>query len=149
MSTAPRFTIRVYGLLLHQRALLLSRENIKGECYTKFPGGGLEYGEGTLQCLKREFQEEAHIEVEPTQHFYTTEIFVPSAFGKEVQVMSIYYWVSSTQINRLSTVNAFSDSALRQNGDQQLFWQPLTELDPDDVDLPIDKIVVQRLLNQL
>jgi hypothetical protein len=36
MST---FTIRVYGLLLHEGRVLVSDEFIKGRRITKFPGG--------------------------------------------------------------------------------------------------------------
>ena len=53
------FTIRVYGILVNQeKQVLVSDEKIRGEYYTKFPGGGMEFGEGTRDCLKREFMEE-------------------------------------------------------------------------------------------
>ena len=59
------FNIRVYGILLNeQQQLLVSDEYIRGGYYTKFPGGGLEYGEGTRDCLKREFKEEMDLDVE-------------------------------------------------------------------------------------
>ena len=48
-----RFNIRVYGILINDRnELLVSDELIKGLQFTKFPGGGLEWGEGTMDCLK-------------------------------------------------------------------------------------------------
>jgi 8-oxo-dGTP pyrophosphatase MutT (NUDIX family) len=54
-------TVRVYGILLNERKeVLVSDELIRGNYFTKFPGGGLEFGEGTRACLQREFQEEMH-----------------------------------------------------------------------------------------
>jgi 8-oxo-dGTP diphosphatase len=45
------FTIRVYGILLNtNKQVLVSDEHIRGNYYTKFPGGGLELGEGT-RCI--------------------------------------------------------------------------------------------------
>ena len=48
------FNLRVYGILLGEnKKVLVSDEFIRGNYYTKFPGGGLEFGEGTRDCLKR------------------------------------------------------------------------------------------------
>ena len=53
------FNIRVYGILVNdQDQVLVADEYIRGGYYTKFPGGGLEFGEGTRDWLKREFKEE-------------------------------------------------------------------------------------------
>ncbi|MBW6489588.1 MAG: hypothetical protein K0B15_00205 [Lentimicrobium sp.] len=49
-----RFNIRVYGLIFHKGNLLVSNEFRLGIHMTKFPGGGLIFGEGALDCLKRE-----------------------------------------------------------------------------------------------
>ena len=41
------FNIRVYGILINdKKQVLVSDEFIRGGYYTKFPGGGLELGEG-------------------------------------------------------------------------------------------------------
>ncbi len=48
----------------------------------KFPGGGLEYGEGVLECLHREFDEELNVKVDVVEHFYTQENFLVSASEK-------------------------------------------------------------------
>ena len=37
--------------------------------FTKFPGGGLEFGEGLRECLVREFLEETQQKVEVKEHF--------------------------------------------------------------------------------
>ncbi|MCH5686994.1 NUDIX domain-containing protein [Niabella sp. W65] len=42
---------------------------------TKFPGGGLELGEGTRDCIIRECKEEIGVDVEVADHIYTTDFF--------------------------------------------------------------------------
>src|ERR1700733_7921777 len=85
------FSIRVYGILLgDNRKVLVSDEFIRGNYYTKFPGGGLEFGEGTRDCLKREFREEMDLEVSIGDHLYTTDFFRLSAFRAEQQIISFY-----------------------------------------------------------
>ena len=81
-----RFNLRVYGILINdQKQVLVSDEYIRGNYYTKFPGGGLEFGEGTRNCLKREFMEELELLVETGNHIYTTDFFQMSAFNKAHQ----------------------------------------------------------------
>jgi 8-oxo-dGTP diphosphatase len=88
------FNVRVYGIMINdQQQVLVSDEYIRGEYFTKFPGGGLEFGEGTLQCVVREFMEELNLEVEVIEHIYTTDFFQISAFDKKSQIISIYYLV--------------------------------------------------------
>ncbi|MEI8060472.1 MAG: NUDIX domain-containing protein, partial [Ferruginibacter sp.] len=70
------FTIRVYGILINEKKqVLVSDELIRGMYITKFPGGGLELGEGTRDCLKREFMEEMGLTVEIGNHIYTTDFY--------------------------------------------------------------------------
>src|SRR6476620_5160426 len=89
-----RFNIRVYGVLINeQQQVLVCDELIRGQRYTKFPGGGLEFGEGTRDCLKREFMEEMDLAIEVTDHLYTTDFYQPSAFNPDDQIISIYYLV--------------------------------------------------------
>ena len=85
-------TVRVYGILMNEnKQVLVSDEYIRGEYYTKFPGGGLEIGEGTRDCLKREFMEEMNLKVSIGEHLYTTDFFQISAFNNAHQILSIYY----------------------------------------------------------
>src|ERR1700712_3324195 len=95
------FTIRVYGILINERKqVLVSDEHIRGSYYTKFPGGGLELGEGTRDCLKREFMEEMNLKIEVGAHLYTTDFFQMSAFNPEHQIISIYYFVKALELIR-------------------------------------------------
>lgn len=92
------FNIRVYGILINeQRQVLVSDELIRGNYFTKFPGGGLEFGEGTRDCLKREFKEEMDLEVEVGDHIYTTDFFQMNAFNTEQQIVSIYYFAKALE----------------------------------------------------
>src|SRR3984957_15003342 len=92
------FNLRVYGVLLGpNNEVLVSDEFIRGEYITKFPGGGLEFGEGTRDCLKREFKEELDLEVEVGEHIYTTDFFQMSAFNNQQQIISIYYYAKALE----------------------------------------------------
>ena len=89
-------SVRVYGILINeQQQVLVSDEYIRGNYYTKFPGGGLEIGEGTRDCLKREFMEEMNLKVTVGSHIYTTDIYQQSAFNAAHQILSIYYHVTA------------------------------------------------------
>lgn len=78
-----KFIIRVYGILINEnKEVLLSDEYYKGVKITKFPGGGLNYGEGTIDCLKREALEEFGQPIEVIEHFYTTDFFKNHFFTK-------------------------------------------------------------------
>lgn len=90
------FNVRVYGILVdaHDR-VLVSDERTQSVSFTKFPGGGLEYGEGLLDALKREFMEECNLEIEIVRHLYTTDFYEKSSFNSS-QIISIYYLVKAS-----------------------------------------------------
>jgi 8-oxo-dGTP diphosphatase len=88
------FNVRVYGLLItNEQQILVADELIHGQEITKFPGGGLEFGESTIDCIVREMKEETGMIVEVIEHFYTTDFFQVSAFNSNAQVISIYYLI--------------------------------------------------------
>lgn len=140
-----KFTIRVYGLLIDQAKILLSKEYIKGENYVKLPGGGLEFGEGILDCLKREFKEELNLDISIKSHFYTTEGYFPSAFDSSVQVISLYYFVETKEIKSIPISDEFDTQQLKKFGDQIVYWCPIEKIDTQEIKLPIDKIVLKKL----
>ncbi|NTS42203.1 NUDIX domain-containing protein [Flavisolibacter sp. BT320] len=151
-----KFTLRVYGLLINEKKqVLVSDEYIRGAYYTKFPGGGLEFGEGTRDCLKREFIEEMNLRVEVTDHFYTTDFYQESAFRPGEQIISIYYLVRPLEeiTVPLRTVPfQFDDAQLQlynQQGEIETFrFIPQQEFSEESVTLPIDKIVARMLREQ-
>ena len=143
------FNIRVYGVLMNdEKQILLSDEYIRGEYYTKFPGGGLEFGEGTRDCLKREFREEMDLDVEVGEHIYTTDFFQRSAFNPQHQIVSIYYYVKALEPIRFELRNKPFDfnerelEAYEKNGETETFrFVSMEEFSTDMLSLPIDKIV--------
>ncbi|MCW3073833.1 MAG: hydrolase [Flaviaesturariibacter sp.] len=151
-----QFNIRVYGILVSDGQLLVTDELIRGNRYTKFIGGGLEFGEGTRDCLKREFIEEMDLAVEIGEHLYTTDYFQLSAFNPAHQMMSIYYFVTPLEplsVRLSETPFDFDEEQMAaykvQNETQAFRFIPLQELNEESVTLPIDKIVVRTLLNRL
>ena len=90
-----KFNVRVYGIWLKGDKILISNENIDGFKMLKLPGGGLEYGEGPVECVIREFQEELAVCIEVNRLLHTTETFISSAFKRHEQVIAIHYLVTS------------------------------------------------------
>jgi 8-oxo-dGTP diphosphatase len=140
-----RFNVRVYGLLIHNDAVLVSDEYIKGNRVTKFPGGGLEFGEGTRECLVREFKEELDLRIVIGEHFYTTDFYVASSFDSNSQVISIYYQVEplDKMIFKTSTV---AHNYEKKEGAQAFRWIPLIDLTETDFTLIIDRRVAELLV---
>lgn len=142
------FNIRVYGILLSRaNEVLLSDERLGGFEFTKFPGGGLEYGEGLVDGLIREFREECQLDVEIVRHVHTTEHFVRSAFN-ESQVIAVHYEVSTQgEPNGRFTKRRF-DFADRASDEQVFRWVPLREFNADELTFDIDKEAWSRFVAQ-
>jgi ADP-ribose pyrophosphatase YjhB (NUDIX family) len=132
------FNVRVYGALICDGHILLSHEVIRDFAFTKLPGGGLEFGEGTADALKREFFEETGLEVEITDHLYTTDFFQVSAFNSDHQIISIYYSVRAKTLNQICDIKALEEN-------QRFEWKQLAELSEIDFTFPIDKRMVGML----
>lgn len=150
-------TLRVYGILINEKKqVLVSDEYIRGDYFTKFPGGGLEFGEGTRDCLRREFIEEMNLKVEVNEHLYTTDYYQPSAFRAGQQIVSIYYRVSPTEEIRVP----LRDRAFHFDEDQLVIYKEKAEIESfrfidwesfseESVTLPIDKIVARMVKETL
>jgi 8-oxo-dGTP diphosphatase len=143
----PLFNVRVYGLLINEHnQVLVSDENIRGNLITKFPGGGLEIGEGTIECIKREFLEETNTKIEVLSHYYTTDFFVISAFNNVDQIISIYYLVKNiTPIGKEISEFPFDFKGQTEPPFEALRWINLESIKEDDFSLAIDKVVVGML----
>jgi mutator protein MutT len=142
------FNIRVYGILINSNhEVLLSDERRFGKEFTKFPGGGLEFGEGIKDCLIREFQEELGLEIEVKELIYLTDFYQKSAFHKDDQIISVYYAVSAEKdkIDLIKTKEIpfdFEEDAIESHR-----WKELKELNEEDVTFPIDRLVIGLLKN--
>ena len=143
------FNLRVYGVLINeQKQVLVADELVRGMYITKFPGGGLEFGEGTRDCLKREFKEEMDLEVEVGEHLYTTDYYQQSAFNPAHQIISIYYNVNALEEIKVPLRTKPFDFDVQQmklyeeTGETETFrfinWNDFSS---ESVTLPIDKIV--------
>ena len=148
-----RFNLRVYGILINEKKqVLVSDEYIRGGLYTKFPGGGLEFGEGTRDCLKRELKEELGIGAEVGDHIYTTDYFQMSAFRPDHQIISIYYFAKQLEELKVPLRNKPFDFDEKQmaiynaTGETETFrfidWNDFSD---ETVTLPIDKIVAKMV----
>jgi len=136
--TISKIIIRVYGIWIDgDNQVLLSDELHNGLRMTKFPGGGLEPGEGPIDSLRREWMEELGVEIDILDHFYTTDFFQQSAFHDDAQILSIYYRIVPRGVVNVD-VNANS-----QEEEIEVFRKVgLNELSVEDVTFPIDKRVV-------
>ncbi|MGV3767706.1 MAG: NUDIX domain-containing protein [Chitinophagaceae bacterium] len=149
----PLFNVRVYGILINEsKQVLVADEFIRGGYYTKFPGGGLEFGEGTRDCLAREFMEEMNLRVEVLEHLYTTDFFQMSAFNPQHQILSIYYKVKALEPITVALRDKpfdFDEMQLKVYAEKKetetfrlINWE---DFSAGSVTLPIDKVVADLL----
>jgi 8-oxo-dGTP pyrophosphatase MutT (NUDIX family) len=148
-----KFSIRVYGILINEeKQVLVSDELIRGMYITKFPGGGLEFGEGTRDCLAREFMEELNLKVEVGEHIYTTDYFQISAFNNNFQIISIYYAVKALEEIKVPLRQKpfdFDDEQMEKYETTKEIETPRfidwKDFSAECLTLPIDKLVAEMV----
>lgn len=145
--TPDKIIIRVYGIAVNdQKEVLLSDEYVLKMKMTKFPGGGLELGEGLVDGLKREFVEECNgQEIENLRHFFTTDFFQKALFYENAQLISIYYLVDLKYPLRFSVSDKAFNFEIGSDVNQSFRWVKINELKEEDITFPIDKFVVGKL----
>lgn len=147
MSTGKNFVIRVYGIIRNDsNEILVSDEFQLDTKMTKFPGGGLEFGEGPEDCIQREMREECNDqEIGNIQHFYTTGFYQKALFYENAQLISIYYTATlKLPVKFRISARAF-DFEKMDNGNQSFRWVDIKQLNPEEFTFPIDKFVVRKL----
>lgn len=126
-----RFNIRVYALIFNtDRQVLLCDETHGGKHMIKFPGGGLEWGESPIDCLKRELMEEFNLQLVAADLYYVTDFFQVSYFNPDDQVISIYYTCEIEGALKANEPNVAAQ------------WIDLDALNSEKMTFPIDKHVV-------
>lgn len=147
MNKTGKFLVRVYGLVLNKKnEILLSDEFELNMKMTKFPGGGLEYGEGLINGLRREFREECNgQEIDNIRHFYTTDFYQPARFFENTQLLSIYYLADLKDPIQFKLSKKPFDFVIGGSITQSFRWEKINALKEDDITFPIDKFVLKKL----
>ena len=130
------FNIRVYAVCIENNKLLVIKEPFAGSIVNKLPGGGLEFGEGPVDCLKREFKEELNLEITDISPFYIQNHYIPSKINNNKQLVMLYFTCKIKDFNKIKILD---ESIVEVNWisiDNQLI-----------LDLPADQEMYEYLLN--
>lgn len=146
MEVTTSFNIRVYGLFINdKKEILLADEERFGMPMTKFPGGGLQYGEGTIDCLKREAREEFGQEIEVLEHFYTTDFFQQAYFHENQQLISIYYLARFIEAEGFRISEVPFDFATDKEEIISFRYKNISSLLEEELNFPVDRFVLRML----
>lgn len=142
-----KFNIRVYGFLIDDGRILVTDEFRLGIFMTKFPGGGLQFGEGTVDCLRREFMEELQTSITSYSHYYTTEFYQPvTLLPSDMQLLNIYYMVGVPKPFTFPVTKVRFDIPA-EDGAQSFRWLTRDQLHPEEFTFPIDRFIVGKIKN--
>ncbi|MEN2412364.1 NUDIX hydrolase [Flavobacterium mesophilum] len=132
MKPLSSFNVRTYAICENSNKILALYEYHKNQIYCKLPGGGVEFGEGVLDCLHREFLEELNVKIEIIDHLYTQEHFVESIIDDGRQILLIYYIVKIVNVE---------DMKISTPDISRFEWIDINE---NPFILPIDKIALNK-----
>ena len=133
-----KINVRVYAAAVKDKKVLVLFEEYAGEYLMKLPGGGLEFGEGVLDCLRREFDEELNTKINVIEHLYTQEEFLVSRFRANEQLLTLYYVVEIVDETEFLIMDPCIEKAE---------WISL-ETEENPFTLPVDQIVFEILKNK-
>jgi len=143
----PLFNVRVYALIVKNNHLLIAEEQHGGFFLRKFPGGGLQFGEGILQALHRELKEELDADVDSASLLCVTEDFVVSFLNNKQQVIGVHYLVDLKQDYSDEFLN--NNRVELENGYIYFKWVLLDSINPEDFTSPVDKSAFDKLKKYL
>lgn len=134
-----KYNLRVYGIIINSNnEVLVSDERRYGVSMTKFPGGGLNWGEGHKETLVREIKEEMNLDAEIGEFFYVNDFFQSSAYREEDQLFSFYYRVLKVDFDAIPISN--HSYPLSEEG-EKFRWVSISKLSEEMFTFPIDKVV--------
>lgn len=139
MDNLVGFNVRVYAFCLSDDKILAIHENYAGTKICKLPGGGLELGEGTIECLHREFEEELNLKIEILRHHFTQDTYIESRIKDNKQILNIYYIVK---------ILNFQDLNVRIPGVDKLEWIDINSNENPFV-LLADRIAFEKLQEKI
>jgi len=149
-ESIDKYIIRVYALIFRdQHHVLLSDEFMLDTKMIKFPGGGMHFGEGPEECLRREAIEEFGQEIEILSHYYTTGFFQKALFYDNAQLISIYYKARFTESLKFKISEVPFDFPDMVNGSQSFRWVDLRNNNKKELTFPIDKLVFEKLQDDI
>ena len=136
-------TQRAYGILINEaQEVLISDEFRFGRYFRKFPGGGVEKGEGIIDALKREFQEELSLEIDAHEFLFFNDYFQQSSFDPFPQVTCFYYLVQCSGAKDMILKSYVTP--LTEDGEKQQ-WIPIKKLNVASLTFPIDRDALRTL----
>lgn len=155
--TVQRFNVRVYFFLLDQPFLnqrphpnsnvLLSDEFLSGRDCTKWPGGGLEFGEGPRDCAIREAQEELGQPIDLGPLIHATGNFIRSSWRGEEQVLCHYYLATLKDAVQFRVATHPFDYPAENV--ESFRWIPLKDVDADHLSFQVDRDALAQLKSTL
>lgn len=157
IALPSRFNVRVYFFLVSRRGpggkstpfegvdcILVSEEHISGRHCTKWPGGGLEFGEGPMECAQREAQEELGQDIALGPLVHATGSFVRSAWRPQEQVLCHYYLARLCGPQEFETTEGAVD--WNAGHEQRFRWSPVQGFNPEQLTFSTDRAAWNALL---